>query len=61
MPTSDEIRKQIQNLVADDLPCIFLFFKENLGAINKRIKGVEKTGDMFWWENRYLYIQKNKQ
>lgn len=54
------LRKQAQALVADDLPCIFLFFKEILGAINARFERVDKAKDAFLWENQYLYIPKDK-
>ena len=46
-------------MIADDLPLLFLFYPDEIQAINKRIGGIPPVGyrDAYAWSNR-IYIKK---
>ena len=54
-----EIYGKIQQIMADDLPLLFLFYPDEIRAINKRIGGFANVGyrDAFAWSHR-LYVKR---
>ena len=51
--------QEIQKIIADDAPYIFLFYQKDWGGINNRVKGIVPTALGIGWNSEDWYIEGN--